>query len=151
MALGKVGPDPLAPAGRQRLACISLAGVGNREIGDGNWEIGEIGDRRDVSAFWENDHRESELFFECQYRLYSISHSIPRIKYQRTSRLSPSFRSCLDDQSLDTYNGGDCGGSTAPWVYTGSGNDGVHPGQTPIHWSPNADQSLANIYGRRKQ
>jgi hypothetical protein len=57
----------------------------------------------------------------------------------------------LDDQSLDTYNGGDCGGSTAPWVYTGSGNDGVHPGQTPIHWSPNADQSLANIYGRRKQ
>jgi len=56
----------------------------------------------------------------------------------------------LDDQSLDTYNEGDCGGSTSPWVYTGSGNDGVHPGQTPIHWSPNADQSLANIYGRRQ-
>jgi hypothetical protein len=56
----------------------------------------------------------------------------------------------LDDTSLDTYNEGPCGGDKAPWLYTGSGNDGVHPGQTPIHWSPNADQSLANIYGRRQ-
>jgi len=55
----------------------------------------------------------------------------------------------LDDTSLDTYNEGDCTGSKSPWVYLGVGNDGVHPGQTPIHWSPNADQSLANIYGRR--
>jgi len=50
-----------------------------------------IGDRRDGSPFWENDHRESELFFACQYRLYSISHSIPQINYQRTSGLSPSY------------------------------------------------------------
>jgi hypothetical protein len=34
MVVGEVGPDPLAPAGGHRLACISLAGmaVGDRLI-----------------------------------------------------------------------------------------------------------------------
>jgi hypothetical protein len=48
------------------------------------------------------------------------------------------------DGSTDTYNGGSCKGSAAPWVYTGVGPDG-----TPIHWGSDADQSLLNVLGRR--
>jgi len=48
----------------------------------------------------------------------------------------------LDDSSIDTYNGAECLGDKAPWVYTGIGTDGV-----PIHWGTSADQSLTNILG----
>jgi hypothetical protein len=50
----------------------------------------------------------------------------------------------LDDNSTDTYNGGDCFGNTAPWVFTGVGAGG-----TPIHWSNNAAQSLTNILSKK--
>ena len=51
----------------------------------------------------------------------------------------------LDDGSVNTYNGANCAGGSAPWVFTGVGTDG----QTPIHWGTNADQSLTNILGKK--
>jgi hypothetical protein len=45
----------------------------------------------------------------------------------------------LDDDSLGTYNGIDCSGTTNPAWYTGSG----------IHWSQDAITSLMNIFGTR--
>jgi IPT/TIG domain/Glucodextranase, domain B/Bacterial Ig-like domain (group 2) len=48
----------------------------------------------------------------------------------------------LDDSSLDTYNGADCSGSNAPWVYTGKDANGV-----PIHWETDAVTSFKNVFG----
>ncbi len=50
----------------------------------------------------------------------------------------------MNDNSVDTYNGGSC---ADPAVFTGVGTDGI----TRIHWSTNADQSLTNIFGKRPQ
>jgi hypothetical protein len=47
----------------------------------------------------------------------------------------------LDDSSQDTYNGADCSGSNAPWVYTGTS------GGVPIHWEKDAATSLSNVFG----
>src|SRR5262249_17902800 len=46
----------------------------------------------------------------------------------------------LDNDSLDTYNGGSC---ADPAVFTGIGADG----KTPIHWDNNAATSLMNLFG----
>jgi hypothetical protein len=56
----------------------------------------------------------------------------------------------LDDSSVDTINSANCKGDTAPWVYTGQGSDGLHPGLTPIHWEDVADQTLTNIFGKKQ-
>jgi hypothetical protein len=53
----------------------------------------------------------------------------------------------MDNNSVDTYNGGSCDGSKAPWVYTGIGTDA---NKTPIHWEDAADQSWANILGLKR-
>ncbi|MGC2552667.1 MAG: hypothetical protein WA437_20565 [Candidatus Sulfotelmatobacter sp.] len=74
------------------------------------------------------------------------NNSAHEIAHQLTNAFSSSGKVIggmgLDDNSVDTYNGGQCDGEAAPWVFTSVN------GQQPISWGSAAVQSLTNILGK---